>query len=153
MSTTTRTSSPSSALIKQTLTRYTWLALGLFLLVGSINFYQILMVAPDTVGMKAFKAAMLSSQGFLQDLGWFLFSAILIHIVFVLLLWLGTVGWLSLPEMRERQRKLSVYLAFVLASSWIWVLSARHYPNMPSGFIQHNPVLMADITLYLLSGL
>lgn len=105
------------------------------------------------MGMKAFKAAMLSSQGFLQDLGWFLFSATLVHIVFVLLLWLGTVGWLSLPEMRERQRKLSVYLAFVLASSWIWVLSARYYPNMPSGFIQHNPILMADITLYLLSGL
>lgn len=153
MSTITRTSSPSSALIKQILARYTWLALGLFLLVGSINFYQILMVAPDTVGMKAFKAAMLSSQGFLQDLGWFLFSAILIHIVFVFLLWLGTVGWLSLPEMRERQRKLSVYLAFAVASAWVWILSARHYPNMPSGFIQHNPVLMADITLYLLSGL
>jgi Sulfatase len=153
MPTTTHISSPSSALIKQTLVRYTWLGFGLFLLVGSINFYQILMVAPDTVGMKAFKAAMFSSQGFLQDLGWFLLSTILIHSIFVLLLWLGTVGWLSLPEMRERQRKLSVYLAFAVASAWLWILSARHYPNMPSGFIQHNPVLMADITLYLLSGL
>ncbi len=153
MPTTTHALRPCSALIKQILARYTWLTLGLFFLVGSINFYQILIVAPDTMGMKAFKVAMFTSQGFLRDLGWFLFSAILVHIVFVILLWLGTVGWLSLPKMRERQRKMSIYLSFAVASTWVWIMSTRHYPNMPSGFIQYNPVLMADITLYLLSGL
>jgi len=132
---------------------YLWLALGLFLLVGAINFYQILLVAPDTVGMKAFTAALFSSPGFLRDLAWFLLAAIFVHGVFALSLWLGTAGWLAAPEMRNRQRKVTIYFAFVLCCAWIMIVSTRHYPNMPSGFIQYNPLLMSSMTLYLLSGL
>ncbi len=147
------TSAISTKLMKQILVKYGWLVLGLFLLVGLINFYQILMVAPDTVGMKAFKVAMFSSPGFLLDLAWFLFATILVHIVFVITLWLSTAGWLSKLVLNERQRKLSVYCSFVVACVWMLILSARRYPNMPSGFVQHNSALMADVTLYFLSAL
>ncbi|TNE95077.1 MAG: DUF229 domain-containing protein [Gammaproteobacteria bacterium] len=133
--------------------RYLWLVLGLFLFVGATNFYQILMVAPDTVGMKAFKSAMFSSPGFVRDLLWFLGAAIFVHLLLVLLLWLGTVGWLANPTMRERQRIITIYFSFAVVCAWIMILSARAYPNMPSGFIKHNPLLMADITLYALSAM
>lgn len=148
------TSSPVAGNVsRQILIRYLWLVLALFVFVGAINFYQILMVAPDTVGMKQFKLALFSSAGFIRDLCWFLGAAIFVHLFFVLFLWLGTVGWLAAPDMRERQRKITTYFAFVVACTWIMILSTRHYPNMPSGFIKYNPLLMSNVTLYLLSGL
>lgn len=133
--------------------RYLWLVVALILFVGAINFYQILMVAPDTVGMRAFKAAMFSSPGFLRDLFWFLGAALFVHLLLLVFLWVGTAGWLAAPEMRERQRIITSYFAFVVVCAWIMILNARHYPNMPSSFVKYNPLLMADITLYLLTGL
>ncbi|WP_461520103.1 sulfatase family protein [Porticoccus sp.] len=141
------------SVLKQLFNSYLWLALALFVFVGAINFYQILLVAPDTVGMKAFTSAMFSSRGFQQDLAWFLGAAISVHVVFALLLWLGTAGWLAAPDMRKRQRNVTIYFVFVLCCAWVMIVSARHYPNMPSSFIQHNPLLMADATLYFLGGL
>jgi len=126
---------------------------GVALFVCAINFYHVLMVAPDTVGMKAFKAAMFSSSGFIRDLSWFLGAFVLVHFVVVLILWLTTVGWLANPNMRERQRKITTYFAFVVACAFVMILSARHYPNMSSGFVKYNPLLMADTTLYALGGL
>ena len=153
MSVSNTSSSPVVNTSKQILIRYLWLALALFVAVGAINFYQVLMVAPDTVNMKQFKIALFSSSGFIRDLCWFLGAAIFVHLALVLFLWLGTVGWLAAPEMRERQRKITTYFVFVVVCAWIMILSARHYPNMPSGFIKYNPLLMSDVTFYLLSGL
>ncbi|PHS74651.1 MAG: hypothetical protein COB19_06305 [Porticoccus sp.] len=148
-----KTSVQKTSLQKIVLLKYTLLVLGLFVFIGLINGYQILMVAPDTVGMKAFQSAMLTSPGFLLDLGWFLFAALLVHAALILLLWLGTAGWLSRPAMPERQRRLSLYLMFFAMCIWLMMANARQYPNMPSSFIKHNPVLMADLTFYLLSAL
>lgn len=153
MSTERPAQSPSSYISKQLLIRYLWLVVGLFLFVGGINFYQVLMVAPDTVGMKAFQAAMFSSPGFIRDLLWFLGAAIFLHLILAMCLWLGTTGWLANPGMPERQRKITSCFMFVVACAFVMILSARNYPNMPSGFVKHNPLLMADATLYLLGGL
>lgn len=146
-------SSAASNVSRQIMIRYLWLALVLFVAVGAINFYQILMVAPDTVGMKQFRTALFSSPGFIRDLFWFLGAAIFVHLMLVMFLWLGTAGWLADPDMRNRQRAITTYFAFVVVCAWIMIISARHYPNMPSGFIKYNPLLMSSVTLYLLSGL
>ena len=132
MSDSNTTSSDTAKNARQILIRYLCLTLALFVAVGAINFYQILMVAPDTVGMKQFKLALFSSAGFIRDLCWFLGAAIFVHLFFVLFLWLGTAGWLAAPDMRERQRKITTYFSFVVACAWIMILSTRHYPNMPS---------------------
>ncbi|MEZ5530245.1 MAG: sulfatase-like hydrolase/transferase [Porticoccaceae bacterium] len=133
--------------------RYLGLVVVLILFVGVINFYQILLVAPDTVGMRAFKAALFSSPGFLIDLFWFLGATLALHLLLLAFLWLGTVGWLAAPQMRERQRKITSYFAFVVVCAWIMIVNARYYPNMPSSFVHYNPLMMADATLYVLSGL
>ncbi len=140
-------------MFRELFVRYLMLTLGVFFIVGAINFYHVLMVAPDTVGMQAFKSAMFSSPGFIRDLLSFLGAAIFIHLVFGAALWLGTAGWLASPDMRERQRKITSYFMFVVACALIMILSARQYPNMPSGFIKHNPLLLKDVTLYLLVAL
>lgn len=146
------TKNPLGVISKKLFIRYLWLAIGLFLLVAGLNSYHVLLVAPDTVGMKAFKSAMFSSPGFIRDLLWFLGAALLVHLVFVIGLWLATAGWLANPVMPDRQRNITTGFAFVLACTFVMILSGRHYPNMPSGFVQHNPLLMADMTLYILGG-
>ncbi|TNF19279.1 MAG: DUF229 domain-containing protein, partial [Vibrionaceae bacterium] len=139
--------------LRQLFARYLLLSFGVFLFAGALNFYHVLMVAPDTVGMQAFKSAMFSSPGFIRDLFLFLLAAIFIHLMLVVVIWLGTAGWLANPAMPDRQRKITTYFAFVVVCALIMILSARYYPNMPSGFIKHNPLLMSDVTLYLLAGL
>lgn len=132
---------------------YLWLVFGAFVLVGTMNVYQFLLVAPDTLGMQAFKSAMFASPGFLLDLIFFLVAALLVHGSLLLLLWLGSAGWLGLATISERQRKLSTYLLFFLICLLLLMANARQYPNMPSSFVQFNPLLMADLTFYLLSAL
>lgn len=140
---------PDALISRQLFIRYVWLAILLFLFVGAINSYQILVVAPDTVGMRAFKAAMFSSPGFIRDLCWFLGAAIFVHLALAFVLWVGTAGWLANPAVPERQRRITVYFVFVVVCAFIMILSTRHYPNMPSGFVQHNPLLMSEVVFYL----
>ncbi len=98
--------------------RYTVLVLVLLLATSVVNFYQILLVTPDTVGMKAFTSAMFSSPGFLYDLLWFVLSILAIHIVFIFLLWLGSVGWLTRCEILDRQFRLGVFGYFLGVCTW-----------------------------------
>ncbi|MEH6469139.1 MAG: sulfatase-like hydrolase/transferase [Porticoccus sp.] len=132
--------------------RYAVLVLVLLLAISAVNFYQILLVTPDTIGMKAFTSAMFSSPGFLYDLLWFVLSISVIHIVFIFLLWLGSVGWMTRYEMPDRQFSFGVFGYFLGVCTWVLIWSARQYPNMPSGFIKHNELLISDAAFYSLTA-
>ena len=56
---------------RKSISLYTGLILGFLLVVLVANFYQVLIVAPDQVDMKAFYHALLVSPGFWWDLGYF----------------------------------------------------------------------------------
>lgn len=131
--------------------RYVLLVLLLLLVVSAVNFYQILLLTPDTVGMEEFTSAMFSSPGFLYDLLWFVLSILVVHIVFILILWLGSAGWMTKFEMPARQLGLGVFGYFLGVCTWVLIWSTRQYPNMPSGFIKHNELLVSDAAFYFLT--
>lgn len=136
---------------KNMLGRYSVLVLLLLLVISAVNFYQILLLTPDTVGMQEFTSAMFSSPGFLYDLMRFVLSILVVHIVFILILWLGSAGWMTKFEMPARQFSLGVFGYFLGVCTWVLIWSARRYPNMPSGFIKHNELLISDVAFYFLS--
>lgn len=125
---------------------------ALFLLMG-VNFYHALMVAPDTVDMEAFRAAILSSPGFWLDMGHFFAGLLLIHFCWIVILWFGTAGWLKNSSLPLRQRKLLAFLCFLIVWLFVLIWSGRLYPNLASGFLKHSQWMLSDPTFYLLFGI
>lgn len=123
--------------------------LALLLLMG-VNFYHALMVAPDTVDIEAFRAAILSSPGFWLDMGHFFLGLLLIHFCWVIVLWLGTAGWLKSSSLLLRQRKQLAFLCFLIVWLYVLIWSGRLYPNLASGFLKHSQWMLADLSFYLL---
>lgn len=132
---------------------YFFLVFGVLLILLGINFYHAILVSPDTVDMTHFKQAILSSPGFWFDLLYFVLSLLLVHLVWCVLLWLFSVGWLRRLDNNSRQGRLTVLLIFLVSFLYILILSGRSYPNMISGFIRHSSWLLLDSIFYLLSFL
>jgi len=127
------------------ITLYAWLILGFLAVVLVANFYQVLIVAPDKVDMKAFYYALLASPGFWWDLAYFILAMVVIHLVWLFLLWLSSAGWLNLPVISPKNRQLLPLLLFLLSALLLLVWSNRRYPQMQgSGFLHQSPWLLSD---------
>ncbi|WP_297189005.1 sulfatase-like hydrolase/transferase [uncultured Porticoccus sp.] len=130
---------------RKSISLYTGLILGFLLVVLVANFYQVLIVAPDQVDMKAFYHALLVSPGFWWDLGYFVLAMVAIHLAWLFLLWLASAGWLGLPAISPKNRQLLPVLLFLLSALLLLVWSNRRYPQMQgSGFLHQSPWLMSD---------
>ena len=123
------------------------------LFLTALNFYEVLLVSPDTVDMKTFSLAILSSFGFWMDLLHFVFGLLLLHLFWAIILWGGTAGWLRESHIPARELKRLAFLCFLVSGLYILILSGRLYPNMSSGFLKHSRWMLSDITLFLLSGI
>lgn len=132
---------------------YFFLVFGVLIILLGINFYHAILVSPDTVDMAHFKQAILSSPGFWFDILYFVLSLLLVHLVWCVLLWLFSVGWLRHLGNNSRQGHLTALLIFLVSFLYILILSGRSYPNMISGFLRHSSWLLLDSIFYLLSFL
>lgn len=132
---------------------YFFLVFGILLILLGINFYHAILVSPDTVDMARFQQAIVSSPGFWFDLLYFVLSMLLVHLVWCVLLWLFSVGWLRHLGNNSRQGYLTALLIFLVSFLYILILSGRSYPNMISGFLHHSSWLLLDSIFYLLSFL
>jgi arylsulfatase A-like enzyme len=121
---------------------------GLFLLLVGINFYHALMISPDTVDGRTFQSAILSSPGFWGDLLHFVVGLVLVHTLWLLLLWLSSVGWLRQLGGDRRQRRLLTFLFFLVSALFVLIWSGRSYPNMSSGFLRRSEWLLSDASFY-----
>jgi hypothetical protein len=130
-----------------------FLVFGLLVLLLGINFYHAILVSPDTVDMKRFQQAILSSPGFWFDLLYFVLSLLLVHLAWCVLLWLFSAGWLRCVKSKSRQGWLVALLIFLISFLYILIWSGRSYPNMVSGFLRHSSWLLSDTLFYLLSFL
>jgi len=126
--------------------------LTLLFLMG-VNFYHALLVSPDTVDMKAFKLAILSSPGFWADMVRFVIGLLFVHLCWVGVLWLSTVGWLREISLPLRQCKQLTFLCFLISGLYVLIWSGRSYPNLASGFLKHSSWMLSDIFFFLLSGI
>ncbi|RLA42049.1 MAG: hypothetical protein DRR06_15130, partial [Gammaproteobacteria bacterium] len=74
---------------------YSFMVVGALLLMTAVNMMELSFIGHDTVNMRIFMSGLLSSPGFMKNLGFFVAAVLFVHALWLLALWVITAGWMT----------------------------------------------------------